>query len=99
MIKIFFNDEQVIEYLKRQGYTVQKKEIVEKNIEKARESRSKKIQEKIQKTIEEMKTNNEPINANSLSKRAKINYRTAKKFWKKIAGERGFASFTPVQHG
>jgi len=86
MIKIFFNDEQVIEYLKRQGYTVQKKEIVEKNIEKARESRSKKIQEKIQKTIEEMKTNNEPINANSLSKRAKINYRTAKKFLEKNSG-------------
>ena len=80
MIKIFFNNEQIIRYLKEQGYTVQKKETVQKNMERARESRTKQIREKIKTAIEEMRADGEPINANSLSKRAGVNYRTAKKY-------------------
>ena len=80
MIKIFFNDEQIIRYLKEQGYTVQKKEIVEKNIEKARNARTEQIREKIQNAIEKMRADDEPINAHSLSKKAGINYRTARKY-------------------
>jgi len=80
MIKIFFSDEQIIRYLKEQGYTVQKKETVQKNMERARESRTKQIREKIKTAIEEMRADGEPINANSLSKRAGVNYRTAKKY-------------------
>jgi len=84
MLKIFFSEEQIIKYLQEQGYTIRKKDEIRKNIKKARESRTEEIKKKIQKTIEEMKNNNETINANSLSKKAGINYRTAKKYLEKI---------------
>ncbi len=86
-MKIFFNDEQIIRYLKKKGYIVEKKENRIKYITKAREERQKAIKEKIQKAIQEMREKNIPINANQLSKHAKVNYRTALKYLKKVKNE------------
>ena len=84
MIKIFFSEEQIIKYLQKQGYTIRKKDEIRENIKKARESRTEEIRKKIKKTIEQMQADGEAINANSLSKKAGINYRTAKKYLEKI---------------
>ena len=83
MIKIFFSESSIIQYLEKKGYIVQKKsEKRKKAIQKAREDRSRKIQERIQKAIQEMKEQGIDINAHKLSKYAKVNYRTALKYLK-----------------
>jgi len=83
-MKIFFNDEQIIKYLKKKGYIVEKKETRLKSVEKARKERQEQIKEKIKKAIKEMQEQGIPINANRLSKWAKINYRTAVKYLKEV---------------
>ncbi len=83
-MKIFFNDEQIIKYLKKKGYIVEKKETRLKSVEKARKERQEQIKEKIKKAIKEMQEKGIPINANRLSKWAKINYRTAVKYLKEV---------------
>ena len=87
MIKIFFSDEQIIQYLKSKGYLIQKKEDRLKSVEKARKERQEQIKEKIKKAIQEMKEQGIVINANRLSKYAGINYRTAQKYLKEVQNE------------
>ena len=80
MIKIFFNDEQIINYLKAKGYIVRNKKEVQENIEKARNKRTEIILRKIEKAKEELIAENKDVNAHSISKKAGINYRTALKY-------------------
>jgi len=84
MIKIFFNDEQIVKYLQSKGYIIQKKEDRLKSVEKARQERQEQIKQRIKKAIQEMKEQGIVINANRLSKWAKINYRTAQKYLKEV---------------
>ena len=86
-MKIFFNDEQIIKYLKKKRYIVEKKETRLKSVEKARKERQEQIKEKIKKAIQEMKEQGIVINANRLSKYAGINYRTAQKYLKEVQNE------------
>jgi len=79
MIKIFFNDEQIVRYLERQGYIVERKEKRIRLIEDARKARQQEIEKKIQQAIRELNQQGEQITANAVAKRAGVNWRTAKK--------------------
>ena len=88
IIKIFKNEKEIErwakEYLEKKGYRIEdKKERIEK-IKRAREKRTEEIKRKIKKAIEEMKKEKQEITAWSVSKKAKINYRTARKYLKEI---------------
>ena len=83
-MKIFFSDEQIIKYLKRKGYIIQKAENRLKSIEKARKVRSNEIRKKIISVVKELKEKGEVINAYKISKLANVNYRTAVKYLKEI---------------
>jgi len=87
MIKVFFNDEQIIRYLKEKGYIIQKKEIREKSIAKARQIRSEEIKRKIMSVVEDLKKKGETINPYKISKIANVNYRTAIKYLKELEQE------------
>ena len=82
MIKIFFNDEQIINYLKSKGYIIRNKKEVQENINKARNKRTEDIIKRIEKEKEELQKEGKDINAHSISKKAGINYRTALKYFK-----------------
>ena len=82
MIKIFFNDEQIIKYLKSKGYIVRDKKEVQENINKARSKRTEDIIKRIERAKEELQKEGKDINAHSISKKANINYRTALKYCK-----------------
>jgi Mn-dependent DtxR family transcriptional regulator len=80
MIKIFFNDEQIVRYLERQGYIVEKKEERIRLIEDARKARQQEIKKKIQQAIRELNKQGKQITANAVAKKAGVNWRTAKKY-------------------
>jgi len=80
MIKIFFNDEQILQYIRSKGYIVRDKKEVKENIEKARNKRTETILRKIEQAKKELELENKDINAHSVSKKAGINYRTALKY-------------------
>jgi Mn-dependent DtxR family transcriptional regulator len=80
MIKIFFNDEQIIKYLERQGYRIERKEQRIKLIAEARKSRQQEIERKIKQAIKEIQDKGEQITANKVAQKAKVNWRTAKKY-------------------
>ena len=83
-IKIFWQEEDKIrwakELLREQGYMVRDKQEVQKNIAKARTARQKTILQKIEKAKLELAREGKDINPHSISKQAKINYRTALKY-------------------
>ena len=83
-IKIFWNNEEKIrwakEVLREQGYIVRDRKEVQANINKARNKRTETILRKIEKAKEELMNEGKDINAHSVSKKAKINYRTALKY-------------------
>jgi len=83
-IKIFWQEEDKIkwakEVLQEQGYIIRDKKEVQKNIAKARTARQKTILQKIEKAKLELAKEGKDINAHSISKKAKINYRTALKY-------------------
>ena len=83
-IKIFWSEQEKIrwakEVLREQGYIVRDKVKVQENIEKARNKRTETILKKIEKAKEELMNEGKDINAHSISKKAKINYRTALKY-------------------
>jgi ribosomal protein L15 len=86
-MKIFFSDEQIVKYLKKQGYIVEKKEKRAKLIAEARKSRQQEIEKKIQQAIHEIEQEGGKITANAVAKKANVNWRTARKFLEKYARE------------
>ena len=76
-------EEEIIKYIRKKGYKVIQAEKQKKAIEKARQVKSKNIQEKIKIAIQELQEQGKDINPYSVSKQAKINYRTAMKYLKK----------------
>ena len=85
-IKIFWSEQEKIKWAKKvlqeQGYIIRNKKEVQENIEKARNKRTADIIKRIEKAKEELITEGKDVNAHSVSKRARINYRTALKYIK-----------------
>lgn len=85
-IKIFWSEQEKIkwakEVLQKEGYIVRDKQEIQENIEKARNKRTETILRKIELAKKELQAEGKDINAHSVSKRAKINYRTALKYIK-----------------
>jgi len=83
-IKFFWTEEEKIKWaksvLREQGYIVRDKKEVQSNIEKARNKRTETILNKIELAKKELQAEGKDVNAHSVSKRAKINYRTALKY-------------------
>ena len=71
---------EIIKYLRRKGYKIIEEEKQKKAVEKARQARSKNIQERVKTAIKELQEQGKDINPYSVSKQAGINYRTAKKY-------------------
>jgi len=84
LIEVFFSEKEIIEYLKNKGYLIEKKEIREKSIAKARQVRSEEIKRKIMSVVDDLKEKGETINPYKVSKLANINYRTAIKYLKEM---------------
>ena len=80
MLKFFFNDEQIVKYLRQKGYIVEKKELRVKSIENARKSRQQEIERKVKQAIEKLKQEEKEITASAVAKKAGVNWRTAKKY-------------------
>ncbi len=80
-------EEEIIKYIRKKGYKVIQAEKQKKAVEKARQARSKNIQERVKTAIKELQEQGKDINPYSVSKQAKINYRTAMKYLKMDLGE------------
>ena len=84
IMKIFWNDKQIIEYLTKKGYVVLENTEMRERAERMRNERTKKVKEKIKQTIKEMQAKGEEITPYRVAKRGKINFRTVKKYWEEL---------------
>ena len=84
IMKIFWNDDQIIKYLTQKGYVVLRNDEMRERAERMRNERTKKVKEKIRQAIKEMQAKGEEITPYRVSKQAGVNYRTVKKYLEEI---------------